>query len=101
MGIQNVTIQPVQPINFSQVGEVEKSAGSSTPFLNVLKDAVSEYASLQEVADAGNAALALGQADNPAQVQIDSFKAEAAFQTTVQLTSRVVNAYKEIMQMSI
>lgn len=94
-------IQPIQPMSFSKIGEIEKGAESSTSFLNTLKDAVNEYAALQQSVDADNTALALGETDNLAQIQIDSLKAEAALQTTVQLTSRVVNAYKEIMQMSV
>lgn len=95
------SIQPIQPMTFSKIGEIEKNAEPSAPFSNVLKDAVDEYATLQKTVDADNTALALGDGDNLAQIQIDSLKAEAALQTTVQLTSRVVNAYKEIMQMSV
>ena len=101
MGIQVASIQPISPMTFSKIGETEKSTDSSTSFMNVLKDAVSEYSSLQATADADSAALALGETDNLAQIQIDSLKAEAALQTTVQLTSRVVSTYKEIMQMSV
>ena len=101
MGNFITAIQPIQPMTFSKIGETEKTTESSTPFLNVLKDAVNEYTALQKTADEDSTALALGEADNLAQIQIDSMKAETALQTTVQLTSRVVNAYKEIMQMNI
>ncbi|PKM74466.1 MAG: flagellar hook-basal body complex protein FliE [Firmicutes bacterium HGW-Firmicutes-16] len=95
------SIQPIAKMALSKIGETEESTESSAPFLNVLKDAVSEYASKQEIADADNQALALGESDNLAQIQINTLEAETALQTTVQLTSRVVNAYKEIMQMSV
>ncbi len=95
------SIQPIANMALSKIGETEKSTESSAPFLNVLKDAVSEYTSQQEKADADNQALALGESDNLVQIQIDTLEAETALQTTVQLTSRVVNAYKEIMQMSV
>ena len=101
MGIQVTPIQPIKPRTFSKIGETENNTGASTSFMNVLKDAVGEYASLQETSDANSTALALGDTDNLAQIQIDSLKAEAALQTTVQLTSRVVSTYKEIMQMSV
>ena len=96
-----IQITPIQPMAFSKISGVEKSEGSGTPFLNILKDAADEYTSLQKIADVDSEALVLGDADNPAQIQINSLKAEAALQTTVQLTSRVVSAYKEIMQMNI
>ena len=94
-------IQPIQKMAFSKIGEAEKGSESSAPFLNILKDAASEYTSKQETLDSEKTALALGSTDDLAQIQIDSLEAETALQTTVQLTSRAVNAYKEIMQMSV
>ena len=96
-----IQITSIQPMTFSKISGVQKNEGSGTPFLNILKDAADEYTSLQQIADVDSEALVLGDADNPAQIQINSLKAEAALQTTVQLTSRVVSAYKEIMQMNI
>jgi len=96
-----IQVSSIQPMTFSKISGVEKGSGSSTPFVNVLKEAADEYTSLQKIADADSEALALGDADNLAQIQINSLKAEAALQTTVQLTSRVVSTYKEIMQMNI
>ena len=94
-------IQPIKSVSFSKVGQTETATGASSPFLNVLKNAVDEYTTLQQKTDENNNALALGETDNLAQIQIDSMKAETALQTTVQLTSRVISAYKEIMQMNI
>jgi len=97
-------IEPIQKMRFTAIGEAGEAAGggeSSVPFANVLKDAISEYSSLQAEEDAVSQALALGELDDPAQMVIASMKAEAALQTTVQLTSRMVNTYKEIMQMQV
>lgn len=97
-------IEPIQKMRFTAIGETGEAAGggeSSAPFVNVLKDAISEYNSLQAEEDAVSQALALGELDDPAQMVIASMKAEAALQTTVQLTSRMVNTYKEIMQMQV
>ena len=95
------TIQSTQPATWTKINTPGGGASTSIPFADVLKDAVDEYTDLQQTVDKDGSALALGQADNLTQIQIDSLKAEAALQTTVQLTSRVVNAYKEIMQMNI
>ena len=94
-------IQPIQKMAFSKIGEAEKTTESSAPFLNILKDAISDYSTKQDAVDSEKAAWALGGSDDLAQIQIDSLEAETALQTTVQLTSRAVNAYKEIMQMSV
>ena len=45
--------------------------------------------------------LVNGDADDLAQIQINSMKTSTLLQTTVQLTSRMVNTYKEIMQMQV
>lgn len=95
------TIQPIKPMTFSKIGETQTGADPTSVFSNILKDAVSEYSTLQETSDKDTIDLAIGNADNLAQMQINSMKAETALQTTVQLTSRVVNAYKEIMQTQI
>lgn len=94
-------IQPIKPMTFSKIGENQTGADPTSSFSNILKDAVSEYTTLQEASDKDTIDLAVGNADNLAQMQINSMKAETALQTTVQLTSRVVSAYKEIMQTQI
>ena len=97
-------IEPITPISFDKVSPVKPAAGdgaSAVPFADVLKDAVSNYTDIKAVTDTESQNLALGNVDNLAQLQIDSMKAQAALSTTVQLTSRVVTAYKEIMQMQV
>lgn len=95
-------IQPIKPMIISD-GKSENAGKteSGIPFSNVLKDAINEYEDLQQVTEQDTNSLAMGEADNLAQIQINSLKAQAALQTTVQLTSRAVNAYKEIMQMQV
>ena len=98
------SMQPIQKMNFSPEKAVQTTAADTTasiPFADVLQNAVNECSSLQQTADAESQQLALGNADNLAQITIDSLKARAALQTTVQLTSRIVGAYKEIMQMQV
>ncbi|MFB0920104.1 MAG: flagellar hook-basal body complex protein FliE [Oscillospiraceae bacterium] len=85
-------IQPIQKMAFSKIEEAENSTESSAPFVNILKDAISEYTSKQEAADAEKTALALGESDDLTRIQIDSLEAETELQTTFQLNSRVVKA---------
>ncbi len=95
-------IQPIKPI-ISSMGKSDSAGtqGSAIPFADMLKEAMTEYDTLSQQSDEDGNALAVGSVDNLAQIQIDSMKAQAALQTTVQLTSRMVSAYKEIMQMQI
>ena len=92
-------IEPIAPMSFDKaapVSTIKSSDSSAIPFADVLKEAVGNYISVQETVTQEGQALSL-----LAQIQIDSMKASAALSTTVQLTSRVVNAYKEIMQMQV
>lgn len=95
-------IQQIKPNVFSD--EKSESSGSvkdGIPFANMLSDAIKDYETSQKTADDETNELAMGNSDNLAQVQIDSMKAQTALQTTVQLTSRMVTAYKDIMQMQV
>lgn len=97
-----VPIQEMKPMTFSPssaVGTAKDSAQNS--FGNVLSEAIGEYQKLSAQSAQDSSALASGSVDDLASVQINSMKAESMIQTTVQLTSRAVNAYKEIMQMSV
>ena len=107
MAINFTVMKPIQKMTFSPnaadtaVQKDDNSKLASIPFASLLQDAVNEYSALQQTVDAESQQLALGNTDNLAQITIDSLKAKAALQTTVQLTSRVVGAYKEIMQMQV
>lgn len=96
-------INSITPMQF---GENEQTQNITTntaqiPFASMLSDAFTEMNRLQEITEIDSQNLMLGNVDNLAQVQINSMKAESMIQTTVQLTTRVVNAYKEIMQMQV
>jgi len=96
---------PIKKMDFSSseniAGKDSVSSPGSLPFQDILNDSLKELSAAEEAAAEDSANLALGNADDLAQIQINSLKAEAALQTTVQLTSRVINAYKEIMQMQL
>lgn len=103
MAISFSPMIPIEKMQFSSFSAAEKSsaAGDKTSFQDMLSGYMQEVKSLTQAAEQDGARLALGNADDLAQIQINAMKAEAALQTTVQLTSRAVNAYKEIMQMQV
>lgn len=96
-------ISPISSVGeLNAAGEqqgVQKNSGAG--FQQLLSQAVGELEQAGVAAAQNNTALALGNVNDLAQVQIDAMKAQTLLQTTVQLTSRMVNAYKEIMQMQI
>lgn len=102
-------IVPIEPMQLMDISKIENQmqmkpiAGSAQglPFENILKDAISVAEQTQAVANTDAVNVALGNVDDIAQVQINTLKAKTAVQTAVQLTSRVVSCYKEIMQMSV
>lgn len=105
MGAVFTPIIPIKKFEFSSseniTGKDPVSGQEPLPFRNILNDSLKELASAEEAAAEDSVNLAFGNTDDLAHIQINSLKAEAALQTTVQLTSRVINAYKEIMQMQL
>lgn len=97
-------IIPIQPMKLMELTESAPAAIQSSvnrPFQDMLNQAMQtvEETKIQAVEDGQK--LAFGDIDNLAQLQINSMKAESMLQTTVQVTTRLVNAYKEIMQMQV
>ena len=94
-----IPIQPIERMSFGQTVTEPTKKGSG--FGNILQNAMKDLEALQKQSAEDSRKLALGEIDNIAQVQINSLKTSTMLQTTVQLTSRAVGAYKEIMQMQI
>jgi len=98
-----VPITRMTPLSSSEEargGGLREAAGS-LPFADVLKNAVQTLQEQQQKSDEDAYDLAIGNTDNLAGLMIQSAKLETALTMTVQLTSRAVNAYKEIMQMQV
>lgn len=96
-----IPITPMEPMKFTPSAQDRPASHATVPFQNVLSEAIGSMEQAQRVADGDGYRLALGEVDDLAQVQINAMKAESMVQTTVQLTTRIVNAYKEIMQMQV
>lgn len=99
--MQGITpIEPMERMSFENAGAaVDQSQGEQ--FSSILQQAVQELEQAQSNSNADTMMLVNGEVDDIAQVQINSMKTSTLLQTTVQLTSRMVNTYKEIMQMQV
>lgn len=97
-----VPITPMEKMDFSNTEKI-KSATEATEsgFAGILDSAIEEFRKADAISDIDGNALSLGNADDLAQLQINMLKAETMLQTTVQITSRAVNAYKEIMSIQV
>jgi len=70
-------------------------------FANIMREAIDTLRQTQEAAAADSYDLAMGDVASLHTMMINSAMEATAVETAVQLTSRAVSAYKEIMQMQI
>ena len=98
-----VPIGQISPLSELQNGSsaAQQAANSKISFSDVLQDAVKTMQETQEVSKQDAYDLAMGRSDDLHSVMIHTTQASTALKMTVELTSRVVNAYKEIMQTQI
>lgn len=95
-----IPIVPIEQMKFNKM-EPTDIQGTNIPFANVLKDAMQGYEEVKAVTSEDAYRLVLGDVDDITQMQTNSLKLNAMVETTVQLTTRMVNAYKEILQMQV
>lgn len=84
-----------------QTSDIQPTASTNMPFEDVLKDTVKTMQETQQVSRQDAYDLSMGQSDDLHSVMIHSAQASTALKLTVELTTRAVNAYKEIMQVQI
>lgn len=78
-----------------------KISSSHLPFADVFKDAVQNVRATQAQADQDAYDLAMGKTDDLHTVMINSEKAATAIELTVQITSKAISAYNEIMRLQV
>jgi flagellar hook-basal body complex protein FliE len=77
-------------------GDLERKSFSDT-----LKDALQEVNQLQKVSDQKMQDLATGKTDNIPEVMIAAEKADIALKLMVQVRSKIIDAYQEVMKMQV
>lgn len=91
--IQSI-VEQIQPIT----QETEKSTVS---FTDIFKDALENVKQAEETVKQDEILVATGQTDNLHTVMIDSAKAELAVSMLVQVRNKALEAYNDIMNMSV
>ncbi len=81
--------------------KMDEEAVQGADFKSMLTNAIQETDSLATVADQGTQALLSGETDNIAQVMIDGTKAELSLNMVIQVRNKIVDAYTEVMRMSL
>lgn len=93
------------PVNMNGLGKDTISAvdseNSVASFGTYMKDALDKANSLQLESEQVGNDFAVGKTDNIHQVMIAAEKADIALQFTMQIRSKILDAYSEIMRMQI
>ena len=85
----------------SSTGETVQEAETSQSFSDVLSQAIDLAQTTTADSETYNDALLVGELDNLHDATISAAKAELAINLTVQVRNKVVDAYNEIMRMSV
>ncbi|MCE5284793.1 MAG: flagellar hook-basal body complex protein FliE [Pelosinus sp.] len=98
MQIESIKLSPIGSRIIDQ--HTPNVSGDKT-FGQFLSDAVKDVNSLQKSAETASVDLAAGKIQDIAQVAIAQSKADVALQLTLQVRNKVVDAYQEIMRISV
>lgn len=101
MSINVTPIKPIEVKTLEQLKNIDEKTEQNSDFKNILASAINDTREAQKVSDQNSFDLSSGDVEDLSKIQIDALRAQTMLQTTVQLTTRTVNAYKEIMQMQI
>lgn len=77
------------------------SNDSQMSFADTLRQKIQNVKDLEQTSLDSAYAVSMGKTEDVEGALIDSTRASVAIETAVQITTRAVNAYKEIMQMQI
>lgn len=77
----------------------EQPKTGSVPFVDMLKDSIANMQELRATADQDSVDLALGDMDDLHTMGINATKASVATTFTVQLASRAISAYNEVLHL--
>ncbi|MDO9536593.1 MAG: flagellar hook-basal body complex protein FliE [Bacillota bacterium] len=92
----NPYVAPLSP-----AGKEEKKESTSAVFGNLYRDAMNKVNQQQIESGIATQGLISGEIEDLHQVMIASEKAKLSLQLTVQITNKLIEAYKEITRMQI
>lgn len=101
MDLSNKLVQNIQPTSVLAAKQKVTPNQAHAQFADSLKDAINSVNKLQAKSDLTTEALAKGQIDNLHDVMIASQKSSIALSTTIEVQTKVIDAYKQVMRMQI
>lgn len=91
----------LSPIGSRIIDQHTPNVSGEKSFGQFFSDAIKDVNTLQKSAETASVDLAAGKIQDVAQVTIAQSKADLALQLTMQVRNKVVDAYQEIMRMSV
>ncbi len=79
----------------------ERTSGSYIPFEDILKDAITNVVETNNTVQMDAIKIATGDVDSLHKITIDIAKADLAVQTLVQVRNKALDAYNEIMRITL
>jgi flagellar hook-basal body complex protein FliE len=109
LNIENISFQTgLKPLGIftdekdkALIGQTTAAAQPFESFFNAYLNIVEETNAYQNVADRAQVDFAAGKTDDMLSVMLSQEKAYASLNFTVQLTNKVIEAYKEIMRVQL
>ena len=98
MSININSLSNINPIS-TGINSVNKGADSKTSFTDVINEAINKVNDLQVKSSQATDDFLTGKSDNIHSVMMAGSKADLALQMTLQVRNKVMDAYKEIMNM--
>lgn len=94
-------VSPAEIYRNNVAGAEAQQTRPSASFSDIFTSLVSQANDQYEIAEAGTQSLLAGETDDLAKVMIDSTKAEMSLNMVIQVRNKVLDAYNEIMRMSL
>ncbi len=100
-----MSIASISNIDFSSIKEIsgisQQEESASTSFSSVLNQMMEQVNETGAQAEQDLLSIATGEADNLHTITMNIAKADLALQTTVQVRNKVMDAYNEVMRMTL
>ena len=100
----NDFITPIQPMQFGRentVGQTTRTDSGSSLFRSIFEDAVNDVKTTQQDLEDKQYLLATGQIDDAHTVPIAAAQAQLSIDLLVQLRNKAIDAYNELMRISL
>lgn len=97
-------ITPIQKINpLKEAESIQKvpAAQDGIPFKSVFESTIEAVKETNQQVTQGRYLLATGQLDNPSSLMIAASKSDTAVKMLVQLRNKAMDAYSEVMRISL